>query len=96
MNKLGSQGWQPLVVILRQAIFERDVPSFYVAGFHQALANCSDPKSIGFRRPGAEKSYHRHHRLLCLCCERPDGRAADQCDELAPPHGRSRNQEAAV
>ena len=39
----GCKRRQSLVMILRPAVFECDVPSLDVARFHQALPNCSHP-----------------------------------------------------
>ena len=74
---------QSPVLILRPAVFKRDVLSLYVAGFHRALANSGHSKNIGLRRPGSEKS--DHFRLLCSRSKRPrDYSAAKRHDELAP------------
>ena len=66
---------------------DREIASLDKAGFPQSLAKSGDHASRLAGRSTAEKSDHRHRRLLRARCQRPRCcRAADQCDELATPH----------
>ena len=86
-NQIGHQSRQPIKLIFRRAIFDRDVLALDEACFLQALAERGhEVRRVGERR-AAEKSDHRHRRLLRARRERPRGRrAAEKRDELAPPH----------
>jgi hypothetical protein len=56
-----------------------------VTAFANALPECGHKVCSASRRRSAEKSDHRHRRLLRARSERPRGRrAAEQRDELAP------------
>jgi len=65
-------------------VLHRHVLSLDVAGFVEALAKRSDSARI--RRPAVDKSDNRHRRLLRPRRNRPNRRAAEQCDELAALH----------
>src|SRR5262245_26349564 len=71
---------------LRPPIIELDVLAFDKARRAQALAESAQTDRIRIRADGREKPDYRHPRLLCPRRKRPRGRAAEQCDELAPPH----------
>src|SRR5262245_11029875 len=72
---------------LRPPIIELDVLAFDKARRAQALAESTQTDRIRIRADGREKPDHRHPRLLRVCRERPRGSgAAENCDELAPPH----------
>src|SRR5262249_37148711 len=78
----------------RPAIFDRDVAALDIARFRQGLAQGGETAAhqIAWRR-AAEKSDHRHRRLLRARCERPgDCRAAKECDEVAPSHANCRSR----
>src|SRR5262249_58109250 len=84
---------QSIVLALRPPILDRDILTLDIACFFQALAKRAQTVRIQVRRGSAEKSDHRHRRLLRARRERPcDDRAANKRDELAPPnaeHGAS-------
>ena len=52
-NQIGRQRGQSIVLPLRPAAFDRHVPALDVAGFVQALVECSDPLRERSRRHGA-------------------------------------------
>jgi hypothetical protein len=52
----------------------------------QTLTEARDHGRGHRKRRAAQKSNHRHRRLLRACRERPRGRAAEKRDELAAPH----------
>src|SRR5262249_53161410 len=83
-DQIGGQIRQPIKVIFRRVVFDRDVPTIDVAGFLQALAERGyEMRSVGERR-AAEESDYRHRRLLRARRERPRcSRAAEERDELA-------------
>src|SRR5262245_10592856 len=76
------------ILALGPAVFDRHTTSLDVASFLQATAERSQDIRIRLRQCAAEKPDHRYRRLLRARRERPrSDRAAEQCDELAPPHG---------
>jgi hypothetical protein len=59
-----------------------------IAGVAQALAERAQTARVCVGRIPAEKSDHRHRRLLRPRRERPSGHtAAEKRDEFPPPHG---------
>ena len=86
-NQISHQSRQPIRLIVRRAIFDRDVLALDEACFLQALAERGhEVRRVGERR-AAEEPDHRHRRLLRARRERPRRRrAAEQRDELAPSH----------
>jgi hypothetical protein len=61
-------------------------PKADVANFLQALAKSAQTTRHGFRGYGAKVGDRRHCRLLCPRRQRPRCSAAEQADELPPPH----------
>ena len=97
-NQIGRQCRQPIDLILRPAVYDRQVLALDIAGLLQALAKCAQTVRDRVRRCGVEEPDHRHRRLLRARRERPRSRrAAEKRDELAPLHhsitssARSRN-----
>ncbi len=87
MNQIGRQGGQPLVSIVAEAIFDRDVLALDKARVFQSLAERGEKLRCIVGRAGVEESDNRHRRLLRARRERPRGcRATEQRDELAPVH----------
>jgi len=67
-----------------------DVLALDKALLSQACAKSDQEVCDRLRRSLSQKPDHRHRRLLRTPRERPDGgRAAEQRDELASPHGHS-------
>src|SRR5215510_343221 len=84
--QIGCEVGQYVVLVLRPAIFDHNILALDVAGFTKALPECGQIACTIRKRRAAEESDRRHRRLLRARRERPRGRAADQRDELAPPH----------
>src|SRR5262249_9957535 len=86
LHQLGSHGRKAIVVAVGPAIFNRHVAALDISRRAEALAKGGQGARIGLRRCAVEKPDHRH-RLLRARRERPEQRrAAEQRDELAPPH----------
>src|SRR5262245_64558387 len=74
-------------MIIRPAIFDRDILALDIAGFIQALTERGREGHIARSCRAVEKPDHRHRRLLRARRERPRGRrGTKQRDELASPH----------
>src|SRR5262245_28227778 len=74
-------------LVLRPAILDHDILALDVAGFAEALAEWRQIACTIARRRAAEKSDHRHRRLLRARCEwRRCCRAAEKRYERAPLH----------
>src|SRR5262249_46167883 len=73
---------------LRPTILDREGAPLDPAEFAQSLNKGGGPCTPGRRRSRSKEPNDRHLRwLLRACRERPHGcRAAEQRDELAPPH----------
>jgi hypothetical protein len=85
-DQIGCQHRQPIVLLLRPAIFDRDIPALDIAGFSQALEEPTQPAGVPVGGRAAEEPDHRHRRPLCARSEGPSGRAAEKGDELAASH----------
>src|SRR5215471_16188168 len=85
-NQVGRQCRQPVILILGEAIFKRDVLTLDKACFSQAMTDGGHEVWIVAGRPGTEEPDQRHRRLLRPCRKRPRRRATEQRDELAPSH----------
>src|SRR5262245_57893935 len=72
---------------LRPPILQRDGATLDPAEFAQPLHKGGDPLALDRRSCGTQVTDGRHfRRLLRARRERPRGRAAEQRDEVAPPH----------
>jgi hypothetical protein len=77
-------------IYIRPAVFDRHVPALDKTSFLETFAECGYEVGPIGKRSAVEKSNHRHRRLLRPRRERPRRRrAAEQRDELAPPHSRT-------
>jgi hypothetical protein len=90
-DQIGRERRQPLVIALRPAVFDRDVAALDEAHPTEALVECGHDEVEVARAQTAEESNHRDGRLLRERRERPKKRrhgrrAADERDELTPPH----------
>src|SRR5262245_54177437 len=86
MDQIGRQRRQPMVLLLRPAILDGDIPTFDKAGFAQALAKGAHPTRVQVGGRTAQVPDHRHRSLLRARRQRPPRRrAAKQRDEFAPP-----------
>jgi hypothetical protein len=59
------------LIVLDEAIFDRDVAPFGIAGFVQALVKRLQAVGARLRRCAAREPDHRQRRLLCACGEWP-------------------------
>src|SRR5262245_2780356 len=72
-------------MIIRPAVFDRDILALDIAGFGQALTEGGSHRRVRPGRRTVEKPDHRHRRLLRPRRERPSRRrAAEERYELAP------------
>src|SRR5262245_64674071 len=86
-NQLGRQLRQPIKLILAPTVYDRYVIALDIAGVLEALAKSAQTVLDSLRRSVIKEADHRHRALLRARRERPRGRrAAEQRDELAPPH----------
>src|SRR5262249_42086696 len=76
----------PVQLTVGPAILDGDVAAVDEAGFTQASTERDHAVRIFRSRYAVEDSDHRHRRLLRARRERPRRRAAEERDELAPPH----------
>jgi hypothetical protein len=80
-HEIGCQGRQPLVLTMRPAILDGDVPAFDETGIPQALPERSEQVRGILRRPAAHPSDHRQPRRLRPRRQRPeDGRRGRACE----------------
>src|SRR5215471_2042099 len=71
INQLKRDYRHSIVLPLRPAVFDRYVLALDIAGFLQALTECSYHRDIPARRCAVEESDHRQCRLLRVGRERP-------------------------
>ena len=87
-DEVGHERRQAIVLAAEPVVLDDHVLALNVAGFAEAFSERGRMSSGAIERPTADEAYHRHRRLLCARRERPrSGRAAEDCDELPPPHG---------
>jgi len=78
---------QPVVLAVREAIFDRHVAPLHEAELFQPSPERGQSRRVPSRRQAAEIADHRHRRLLRGRREWPRGRrAAEERYELAPLH----------
>ena len=70
-NQISRQSWQPIDLILREAVYDRHVLALNEALFLQALAEFAQPLTKPVRRGAVEEPDHRHCRRLRARDERP-------------------------
>src|SRR5262249_48646791 len=86
-GQVGRQRRQSIELILGPAVFDRDVLAFDIARFLEALPKPPHEVCGSISRSGVEKPDPRHCRLLRARRGRPcPRRAANESEELAPPH----------
>jgi len=90
--QIGCEVGQSVGLVLRPAIFDRQILAFDITSFFQALAEPAQAVwVVKVGRIDAEKPDHRHRWLLRACRERPSGcRADDKRNKIAPPHAHPR------
>ena len=85
-DQIVGQSRKPLGLVVRPAIFDRNVLTFDKACFAQASPQ-SGHEVLGARGGAtANEPDHGHCRLLRARREGPRGRSARKCDELAASH----------
>jgi hypothetical protein len=88
VHQIGGQCRQPIVLAVRETVFDRQVLALDIAGFLQPLPEGNHTVIFGLSRLGAQPPDHRQRRLLRARRERPGGRrTAKKGYELASPHG---------
>src|SRR5262249_28405024 len=87
LNEFGSQNRQLVVVAFRPTKGNDEILPLDESRFSETSPEgCEDARGFS-GRAAAEKSYHRHRRLLRARRERPRSRgAAEKPDELTAPH----------
>src|SRR5215472_10873171 len=69
--QIGCEVGQYVLLVLRPAILDHDILALDVAGFANTLPECGQIACTISKRRAAEKSDHRHRRLLRACREGP-------------------------
>src|SRR6516162_3762508 len=77
-DQISDQRRQAVKVILRRAVFDRDVLTLDVAGFPQPMAKGGHEVRYVGKRRAAQKPDHRHRRLLRPRRQRPRRRTAER------------------
>src|SRR5262249_49368999 len=85
-DQIRCQCRQPVELIFRPTVFDRDILALAKAGLFQTFAKCAQAVRESIRRYRGEKSDDRHRPLLRPRHQRRCRRAAKQRDELAPLH----------
>jgi hypothetical protein len=87
MNQVSRHRRQPVMLVLRPAIFDCDVAAIDVTGLAQPFEKGRQLWRVVLGRSDVETPDHRHRRLLRTRRKRPCCRStAEKCDELAPLH----------
>ena len=86
-DEIGGHGRQAIVLALRPALLDRQIPALAVTGLGETLAKCTAERepNPGWAR-AVKDTDHGHAPGLCTRRERPSRRAAKQRDELASLH----------
>jgi hypothetical protein len=84
-DQIGCHRRKPIVLARRPTIFDPDTLPFHKAALFDAFEK-GCVAGISLLRTRMQESDHRHCRLLRAGRERPRSRAAEQRNELAPPH----------
>src|SRR5262249_16167964 len=86
-HQVRRQCRQLIVLIVGPAVFDGHVLTFAIADLAQPPTKCGHEVRVRVWRAAAQKSDHRHPRLLRARRERPrDRSAAEQRDEIAARH----------
>ena len=96
-DEIGGQVGQPVVMALRPAVLDHDIPSLDEAHRVQAPSEFADKFRVALSRSGVKETDDRHRRLLRTRREWPGcGRAGDNFNEFAPPHRRPRGHHPGI
>ncbi len=94
-NQISRQLWQPIDLILGEAIDDCHVLTLNVARLFEPLAKSEQTVRERVRRCRVEEPDHRHRRLLSVRRDWPRRRcAADRLDEITPSHAAPRASDA--
>jgi hypothetical protein len=74
-----DRGWQPLVMVFREAEFDGEVAALDITGIPQSVAQCRECRQSALSSTGIEDADHRLCRLLRPRRERP------RCHATEPP-----------
>ena len=86
VNQISDYIRQPMGLIFRRAVFDRDILALDEACFLQALKEGGHEVRSVSERSVPQETNNRHRRLLRARRERPRRRAAESQDERAPLH----------
>ena len=81
-NEVGGQRGQSIVLVVRPAVFDREVLALDIACLFQAPMERGQEGRVLAGRPAVEEPDYRQRRLLRAGGERPRSRAAEKRDEL--------------
>ena len=87
-DEIGCHGRQAIVLALRPALLDRQIPALAVTGLGETLTKCTAERepNPGWAR-AVKDTDHRHHPGLCTRGNRPRSRrAAEERDEITPFH----------
>src|SRR5215471_15415215 len=73
MDQIVRQFRQSMVLTFRPTVLDRHIPALDKTGFTEASPKCGQPVCLFASERDAEKSNHRHRRLLRARHERPRG-----------------------
>src|SRR5262249_43844506 len=85
VSQIGRESRKATVLGLCPAIFNFHVLAFDIAEFAETGSKCGQERRIGPGKPAAQKSDHRHRRLLRARRQRPRHRRAAECGQQFPP-----------
>src|SRR5262249_37096155 len=86
-DQIVGQFRQSMILTFRPTVLHRHILALDKTGFTEAPPKRGQPVGLFASERDAEKSDHRHRRLLRACRQRPRCcRAADKRNELAPLH----------
>ena len=85
-DQLGCKRRQPIQLVLRPAVLDRDAFALDVADFLQALSKCGDHVRIQLWCRCAQESDDWNRRLLPPRSQRPRRRTTEGAEKFAPPH----------
>src|SRR5262249_3761058 len=83
-DQIRCQCRQPVELIFRPTVFDRDILALAKAGLFQTFAKCAQAVRESIRRYRGEEADNRQRLLLRARGERPCRRAAE-CDQQFPP-----------
>ena len=84
-DQIGRQRRQLIVLVFREAIFDRYVAALDIAALGYTAKKRIRKVGSVFSPDAGQEADHRHRQLLRPCAERPRSRrAADERDEIAP------------